>query len=445
VAATGVPVSAPQRYPLLGHLPPFLHDKLGFLSRAARSSGVIRLDIGAPTLLLTEPADIDHVFVAGYRHYIKTRRVTSSRGRRLFGSGVLTSSGERHLDLRRAVQPVFHPRTMERISSSTIATVDEILDGWDPDGEVEALSEAMRLARRGILRALFGPDAEEVDLLDGDLATRQSWIHYLFRSITPYPELVPRSITLSHRRAKRRTDRALVAALRSRGHEPNGVDDLLCALVRGRGGDGTPLTERELLDEARVFTVTGHETVGAGLAWTWYLLAQHPDVQERVQEEVDQVLDGGVPDARDVGRLEYTGRVLAESFRLYPPTWIVVRVAVEPDRLPSGAVVPVGTKLYLSPWVVQRDPRWFPDPERFDPERFAPVSAGQRPEYAYFPFGGGTRLCIGKRFALMECTLAVARTAQRYALELVPGQQVRPDPGIILAPRPGVRLIPRAR
>jgi cytochrome P450 len=191
--------------------------------------------------------------------------------------------------------------------------------------------------------------------------------------------------------------------------------------------------------------VTGHETIGAGLAWTWYLLAQHPEVQARVHAEVEEVLGTRAPEAADLPRLEYTGRVLSESFRMYPPTWIVVRVAVEPDRLPSGAEIPVGAKLYLCPWVVHRDARWFSDPERFDPERFALEAVARRPEYAYFPFGAGVRLCIGKRLALMESTLAVARAAQRFDLALVPGQQVRPDPGIILAPRRGIRLVPRGR
>jgi cytochrome P450 len=429
-------------YPVVGHVPAFLLDKLAFLERcAADSPGVVKIAVGGPTFLLTEPEDIGHVLLAAHRRYIKTPRVASPRGRKLFGRGVLTSTGDRHLSLRRAVQPAFNPRTLERFAAAVSTTADETLDRWQPGEPVEVFGEGMRLARRAMLRTLFGVDAPEAERLDHDVRTRQQWIHYLFRSLAPYPEVVPRPITFRHLRARRRIDAALLAALR---RPPDDASLLAFLSSRTRAG-GEPLDEHELLDEARVFLVTGHETIGAGLAWTWYLLASHPDVQARVRAEVDEVLAGEPAGAGAVARLPHVSRVLSESFRLYPPTWIIVRVAVEPDVLPSGVPIPAGSKLYLCPWIVQRDRRWFPDPDSFDPERFSRDGLERLPEYAYFPFGGGTRLCIGKRFALMECAIAVARTAQRYELDLVPGQQIRPDPGIILAPRPGIRLVPRLR
>jgi cytochrome P450 len=438
-------VARPRSLPLVGHAPQFLHDKLGFLESCAEGAGgVVPLRIVGPTYLLLEPADIEHVLIAGHRRYAKTPRLTSPRGRRLFGDTVLTGMAQEHLERRRTVQPALGKSASEGLARVVTPTVDEWLEELSSGDEIDAVAAFDGVARRIVLSAIFGLGAREVDELDADVAARQAWIDYLVRSVIPYAELVPRPVTLRHARARRRIDAAIRLALRER-RSRGGQDDLLSLFVEARKPDGSALDEHEIVEHVRMIMVTGHETSGAALAWTAHLVAGCSEIQSRLQAETDQVLGTRAPEVGDAGHLPYAERVLCESLRLYPPTWIFIRIALEPDRLPSGTELAAGAKLYLCPWVVQRDPRWFPDPERFDPDRFTPEAVRSRPEFSYFPFGGGAHLCLGKRFALLEGVLVLARLHQRFTLECVSESPVWPDPGVVLAPRPAVRIILRAR
>jgi len=439
-------VRRPRALPLVGHVPQFLHDKLGFLQRCAEGTGgVVPLRIVGPTYLLLEPADIEHVLISGHRRYAKTPRLTSPRGRRLLGDTVLTGVAQEHLERRRTVQPAFGKLTSEGLARVVTPTVDEWLEGLRSGDEIDAAAAFDRVARRIVLSAIFGLGAREVDELDADVAARQAWTDYLVRSVMPYPDRVPRPLTLRHARALRRIDSAIRQATRTRRSRAGGRDDLLSLFAEARKPDGSALDEQEIVEHTRMIMVTGHETSGAAQAWAAHLVAGHPEIQSRLQAEIDQVLGVRAPDVGDARHLHYAERVFSESLRLYPPTWIFIRIALEPDRLPSGTELAAGAKLYLCPWVVQRDPRWFPDPERFDPDRFAPEAVQRRPEFSYFPFGGGAHLCLGKRLALLEGVLALARLQQRFTLERVPGNPVWPDPGVVLAPRPAVPLILRSR
>jgi cytochrome P450 len=235
---------------------------------------------------------------------------------------------------------------------------------------------------------------------------------------------VPRPVVFAHRRALRQLERIFRSEISTARANEGAHDDLLAQLVAARGGDGAMLSDDEILDELLVFSVTGYETMAAALAWTWYLLALHPEAGAQVQREAD------APPGR-----AFTEAVLSEALRLYPPTWIFVRMALGADRLPSGLTVPAGAKLYLSQYVIQRSPRYFAEPERFDPSRFEPQALRSLPEFAYFPFGGGARLCIGKRLALLEGTLALVSIAARHHLSLEDAVPVEPDPGVTLRPR----------
>jgi cytochrome P450 len=218
------------------------------------------------------------------------------------------------------------------------------------------------------------------------------------------------------------------------------AESLLASLLDVRDADGAAMPDEIVRDEVRTLMVTGHETVAEALTWTWCLLSQHRDVAVRLRREVDEVLGDREPAPDDVPRLRYTGMVVAESLRLRPPTWLFVRFARERDVLPSGAVVASGTKLYLSPWVVQRSERYFPEPERFDPERFRERLQGGPPPPGWFPFGAGPRVCLGEAFARLELVLVLAALARRFDLELLPGQDLRPTPGITLHPRRAPRM-----
>jgi cytochrome P450 len=383
----------------------------------------VRLRLGTTAYLLTSPDDIEHVLLHNHAGYAKTRRLTGARGRRLLGRGILTSTGGEHAGKRRAFAPAFARRSASSSEPAVSRSIDELLERWRPGTEVELAAESMRFARRTILRVLFGPDAPEVDLLDEEVAARQRYLDYHVLSLAPLPELVPRPVVLRHRTAARRLDAAIRAAIRERRASPG--DDLLSLLCRA------PVEDEAIRDEALVITVTGHETLGAALAWTLYLVATHPAAE---QEMLAEEMPG-----------DATERVVLESLRLYPPTWIFVRMALADDTLPSGLAVGRGQKLYLSQWVTHRDPRLFADPEIFDPGRFTPERSLGRPESAYFPFGAGPRLCIGKHVALLELALAAGAVTRGRRLKILPGQRVVPRPGLVLEPRDGIRAAVSAR
>lgn len=430
----------PAGYPLVGNLPEFLYDKLGFLSRCAATYGdVIKLRIGEPTFLLNTPDDIKHVLVLNPDNYGKSPRMTSARGKKLSGEGLLTSVGPEHLRQRRMMQPVFYRKTVESFSHIITEGIREMLARWDDGMELDIGCEMMGLVQRNIVKTLLGADADDdmPALLDA-ITIRRLYMEHVFFS--PFPEWVPSRIGWRYRRAMQCIDTIVTRAIRARRAYPTDARDLLSLLLGAKYDDGTAMTDQQVRDEVVTLLVTGYETIGEALTWTSYLLSQHPATEARFLAEVDGVLDGRRASADDLPHLGYCGMVLAESMRLYPPTWIFIRIAQEEDTLPSGVTIPAGSKIYLCQYVMQRHPRYFPDPERFDPERFTETGKKERPQFAYFPFGGGARVCIGEHFAKMEATLVLASIAQRFRLSLAPGQAIVPEPKMTLRPRNGIRM-----
>jgi len=252
---------------------------------------------------------------------------------------------------------------------------------------------------------------------------------------------VPTPANLRSAQAIRRLDQviyAMIAARRSSGEDRG---DLLSILLHAQDADdGAGMTDRQVRDEAMTLFLAGHETTAVALSWTWYLLAQHPQVEARVTEELRDVLGGRAPALADVPRLTYTERVVTESMRLYPPAYVMGRQAARPTEV-AGYPIARNVIVVMPTWIVHRDSRWFDEPETFRPERWAEERARSLPRYAYFPFGGGPRQCIGNAFAMMEAVLILATIAQRYRLALVPGQRVTPTPYVTLRPEPGIRMV----
>jgi cytochrome P450 len=452
-AAAPAITDAPGSYPLLGHLPPFLADKLGFLRRAAAAGGeVVRLRLGGPTLLLLSARDIRHVLVGHAERYEKSSKLVGRAGQRLYGTGLMTLPGDAHLERRRMLQPVFRRQVIDQFAGVAVSAATELATGWEDGSEVDVDEAMAGAAERIMIEVLLGLEAKEQAAALGDaVRIRRRYIEQAFVSLLP--AFMRRALPSSraYYRARRRLDRVLydrIAEERRRAGDPEmrtqtdsgRPDCLLSLLAAARDENGDPLTDSEIHDEAAILSVAGYETTGEWLAWTFHLLACHPDVDARLAAELDRTLGGRTPAADDVASLPYTSMVLAESLRLYPPSWIFLRVALEDDALPSGAVVARGTKLYLCPWVVHRLARYFPEPERFDPERFAAEARGTRPQQAYFPFGAGPRLCIGEALARMEAVLVTATIAARWRFEAVDVGDVVPVPGVTLRPRGGLRL-----
>jgi cytochrome P450 len=239
----------------------------------------------------------------------------------------------------------------------------------------------------------------------------------------------------------------VVYALIARGREQlkhadakaAGAKDLLTLLLTARDDDGNSMSDQQLRDEVITLLLAGHETTALNLSWSWYLLAKHPEVEAKLHAELDAVLASRVPTAADLPKLQYTDRVIRETLRLYPPAWRIFRRTVEPLTL-GDYTLPPGTNIVMSQWVTHRDPRWFPEPDRFRPDRWNEESAAKLPRFAYFPFGGGPRVCIGAGFAMMEATLLLAAIAQKYRMHLAPNQRVEPLASITLRPKNGIRV-----
>jgi cytochrome P450 len=401
-------------------------------------------------VLFNDPSDIREVLIDKAASFGKDR--TQKRMKILLGEGLITSDGEKHMRGRRVAAPAFHRQRIQHYAGQIVDLADVLSRQWEPGAPMDIASEMMRLALQITARTLFDTAVTaEIQVISDQVNIIMDLYNYLVA--LPRAELLlnwPLPRMRRFKRAKARLDEVvdrMIQSGRAKAAAIGGLEergDLLSMLLAARDdqaeGDGLKLTAGELRDQVLTLFLAGYETVANALAWTWMLLGQNPAAERRLHEELDAVLAGRLPTVEDVPRLEYAAMVLAESMRLYPPAWAMGRealedVAIGPYRLRRGTMV------LFSQYIVHRDPRWFPHPERFWPERFAAEAKAARPRFAYFPFGGGGRQCIGESFAWMEATLALSTIAQRWRLALVPGQTIVPQPKITLRPRNGIRVI----
>ena len=437
----------------MSRIPFFMRRTLGLLSRARFHYGdAVRLKFWESTWILTDPADIRHVLTANATNYRKTPHLASKEGRKRAGHGLITLTGSAHHDQRRMLHPAFRREAVARYEGVILDRTDRMIAGWR-DGQRLDVAEAMSaLAQSNIVGTLFGGDFDD---REGEIArailARRRYTEYHYHSHLPFKAHLPLPIVRNHRAALRTLDETIYAAIAERRavaaeHGSEGAasteapepSDLTEAFIQATYGDGSTMSDAQVRDEVMPLTVTGYETVGDALGWVFYLLARHPEVERRVVRELHEVLGGRRPRANDLPALVYTEMVLAESLRLYPPTWVYVRVPVEGDTLPSGLDVPAGARLYLSPYLSHRDPRVFADPERFDPDRFADRDRRRSWQYAYYPFGVGAHRCIGEHLATLEAMLVIATVVPGLRLELVDTAAVRPHAGITLRARHGI-------
>ncbi|MCC6536774.1 MAG: cytochrome P450 [Bryobacterales bacterium] len=430
----------PFALPLAGNLPWFLPDKLGFLSRSAAGYGdVVKLHIGEPTYLLTRAEDIQYVLIDNATNYDKTWRLTSERGKRLSGSGLQTSAGPAHLKQRRLLQPEFSRRSIEAFLPVMLNRVERRRATWREGAQVNLAAEMESLTLSIIIGALFGPDYID-PALEEAITIRRAYIEYVYGSLLPYPEAWPLPLVRRYGQAMSYIESVIRREIR----QPSSPYGMAARLASLKYPDGSSMTEDQVRDELLSLTSTGYETIGDALAWTLYLLARHRGVEAKVLAEFAGVLGGRAPTPDDLAQLTYTRQVLNESMRLYPPTWIFVRMALGADTLPSGAPVRAGHKLYLSQYVVHRHPRYYPDPDRFDPARFTPEAMSARPRFSYFPFGGGQRLCIGEQFAVLEMQAVLSQLLPAFRFDLA-DDAITPRPTITLRPRGGIPATVRRR
>ena len=422
----------PRRRPIIGNLAEFGRgDMISFhLENWRRHGDVVRYEFGPKVAhLVVDPADVKRVLLDNEKNYVKGNGY--NKVKLIVGNGLFTSEGPRWRRQRKLMQPPFTPRGVEQFAPAMIEAIDRMLSRWDAKARAESpinvANEMMRLAMSVIARTMLSIDVDERAVAAAtafttvlEFASRHSM------SILDLPLYVPTPENLAFRRAMSVIDSFVLGVIAERRRDPNPPDDLLTKLMTARDSEtGEAMTLRQIHDEVLTIFFAGHETTAQALTWAWYILDSHPEVVARLQRDVDATLGGRAPTVADLPGLDYARMIVSETMRLYPPVWIFVRDAVGPDQL-GGYDVPAGSMIMLSQYLTHRHPEFWPDPERFDPERFAPGAEETRPRYAYFPFGGGPRVCLGNNFALLEATLAVAMVAQRYSLHLVPGQTITP-------------------
>jgi cytochrome P450 len=361
----------------------------------------------------------------------------------------LTSEGEHHRRQRRLAQPAFHKKRIDSYGALMVEYAARHTSNWQDGARVDIAQEMMRLTLSIVGKTLFDADVESDA---GEIASALTEIMELFNLLllpySEYLERLPLPHTRRFNRARAKLDRIIYRIIEERRRDSRDAGDLLSMLLNARDeeGDRSGMTDEQIRDEVMTLILAGHETTANALSWTWYLLAQNPQAESKLHTELDEVLDGGrrLPTVEDLPRLRYTEMIFSESMRLYPPAWVLGRLVVK-DFQARDYTIPAGSLVLLSQYVLHRDARYFPDPERFDPERWTPPARESRPAYSYFPFGGGARRCIGEGFAWMEGVLLVAAIASRWRMTLDPTHQVETYPRITLRPKHGIRVTLKKR
>lgn len=430
---------------LLPRLRRIQQDTLGFLLDCAREFGdVTYFEAGGTrAFFVNHPDGIKHVLQDHARNYNKNTIQYNSLAV-ITGRGLLTSDGPLWLRQRRLEQPAFARPRLMALDQVVVPAMQAMLDRWESEahqGEpLDIDGEMMRTTLEIVGKSLFSIDLSGAayELTGAVLTTLDHIVHRARNPFYP-PNWVPTPRNLRFQAALKRLDREVYRLMQDRQQMDDPGDDMLGMLLRARDEDGQPMAPTQVRDEIITLLIAGHETVASALTWTWYLLAQQPDVRQKLEAEIQSVLGGRVPVSADLASLPYTAAVFEEALRLYPPAWLITRTAIEADQI-CGFDIPAGSLIILSPYVIHRQEAYWPDPEMFRPERFLADAGKDRPRYAYIPFGGGPRLCIGSGFAAIEAQLMIAMTAQRFQLELLPNHPVQVDALVTLRPHGGLPM-----
>jgi cytochrome P450 len=368
----------------------------------------------------------------------------------MMGEGLLTSDGDFWRRQRRLSQPAFHRQQIGAFAGTMTSIAEEMLERWQPVAArgqlIDVSAEMIRLTLSIVSKTLFNTDVgAEANTVGEAITVAFKEFDRRLAALFTLPDVVP---TPSRRRlhnAIQTLDRVVYRIIEERRRAGEDIGDLLSMLVFARDEEtGESMSDKQLRDEVMAIFLAGHETTANALNWIWYLLSKHPAVERRLHDELAAVLGGRIPTLEDLPKLSYTTMVIEESLRLYPPAWVIERRSIAADQI-GPYVIPPGSTIIPSQYITHRHPAFWDNPEGFDPERFTPERVAARPRFAYFPFGGGPRVCIDNNFAMMELQLILATVTQRYRLALVPGHPVELDPMITLRPRYGILmdLVPR--
>lgn len=420
-----------------------LRDPLGYLTDLARIHGdVVQMRSSARenVYLISHPELIREILVTNQRNFKKGRAL--ERAKLLLGDGLLTSEGDVHRRQRRMIQPEFHRQHIAGYAETMMSLTHRRMSRWSADTTLDIHAEMAALTLGIAGSTLFGAEVEH-EAAEIATALDETFTTFMRTFYLPFGDLLLRLPLPSSRRfwaSTRRIEATVTRLISERRRNPGERADLLSLLLKARDteGDGAGMTDQQVQDEVLTFFLAGHETTANALTWSLYLLARHPEVAQRVREEARALGDRTLV-ADDLPRLPYTRQVFSEVMRLFPPAWTIARRALGDFEL-GGYQLSAGSLVIMSQWVVHRDPRWWTVPERFDPDRWA-NEPGDRPKFAYFPFGGGARMCIGEHFAWMEGILVLATIMREWSFTLTSQDAVRMQPSITLRPKHGIQAV----
>lgn len=437
----------PKRLLPVANVRPFIANRADFLMDMARRYGeVCTYRVGLfDVYFINEPELIKKVLVTDHACFRKT--FATRMGKLVLGEGLLTNEGESHRRQRRLIQPSFTPAAISAYAEDMAAQVQETADRWTDGAAVDMYVEMMHLTLGIGGRALFGAGGQDnAAMVEEALNAFFGLVDRLANPVGALLNILPLPSNARFRNARRNIDGLVYRLIEERRASGEKRNDALTRLLNAQDaeGDGGTMTDAQIRDEIVTLFLAGHETTALAMTWTWMLLAQNPDKAAALHEELDRVLAGRPPRYEDLPNLPYTRMCIAEGMRLYPPAYLIDREAKEDYEL-DGFVVPKGAIVFTSPYVMQRTARFFPEPERYLPERWTPEETAKRPRFSYFPFGGGPRVCIGEPFAWMEMTLILAGLAQRWAADLPPGFVPKTQPRVTLRPLGGMPMTLRRR
>ncbi|MFO0593827.1 MAG: cytochrome P450 [Myxococcaceae bacterium] len=413
-------------------------DPIGmFLDMLEQHGDICEVKVGhLRGVFVFDAAAVERVLVGNYKNYKKKESRSYGPLQQFLGEGLVTSEGELHLKQRRMLQPAFHKDRLVRFFESMRLHADVLAGRWAENAKSGAYADVsepicdMTLAIIGetMFDSDLRPHAREIARAVRAVASR---FHWTSTTLLPLATLWPTQRNREAREALKYLDDRVAEIIVNRRQRPTG-DDLLGLLLEGSAAD--QVSDDVMADEVLSMVVAGHETTAVALSWVLWLLSTHPEVAREVEAEVDTVLGGKPVTLESTRALPVMNRVLSEVMRLYPAVWALAREAAEPDEL-CGYEMPAGTRVFFSPFAVHRNPKYWDNPEGFDPDRFLPENSSARAKYAYFPFSGGQRKCIGDQFAMLELTTVLATWLQKYRFELKPGHQVVPSPNVTLPMR----------
>lgn len=396
-------------------------------------------------IVANDPETVEELLVSKHKHYHKDPGYAALK--RLMGNGLITNEGKSHLMHRRMMQPAFHKKRIDEYAECMVAQALARSGQWTDGTTMDMNAEMSAVTLPIIAKTMF--DSDVADDIEKVYAAVTTVIGNFERYVNPFIgrifDLLPIASTRRIHEAERQLNEIIFRMIREHRESEEDRGDLLSMLMLAQGDDGNAMSDQQIRDEAITLFLAGHETTSLALTWTWYLLSKYPDVQARLHEELDAVLPGGRPaTSDDVPRLEYTRRVISESMRLLPPVPAFGRQAICDNQLGPYAIRK-GEIVTVLPWSMHLCEEYFPNPDIFDPDRWLPERSAQVPKFAYFPFGGGVRKCIGEPFAWMEAILLLATMAQRWTFELSPSARIAFDPKITLRPKHGMPMIARRR